>query len=83
MSKDTEHTYNNSSHSQANESDANEIGDKRLIDDSAYQPSVAEGKDVGKPVMADDTEATESLEDEDFSEDMSEADKENYQKSRQ
>ena len=80
MSKDTEHTYNNSSHSQANESDANEIDDKRLIDDSAYQPSVAEGKDVGKPVMADDTEATESLEDEDFSEDMSEADKETIKK---
>ena len=80
MSKDTEHTYNNSSHSQADESDANEIDDKRLIDDSAYQPSVAEGKDVGKTAMPDDTEATESLEDEDFSEDMSEADKETIKK---
>ena len=80
MSKDTEHTYNNSSHSQADESDANEIGDKRLIDDSAYQPSVAEGKDVSKTKMTDDTEATESLEDEGFSEDMSEADKETIKK---
>ena len=80
MSKDTEHTYNNSSHSQADESDANEIDDKRLIDDSAYQPSVAEGKDVGKTAIPDDTEATESLEDEDFSEDMSEADKETIKK---
>ena len=80
MSKDTEHTYNNSSHSQANESDANEIDDKRLIDDSAYQPSVTEDKDVSKTEMPDDTEATESLEDEDFSEDMSEADKETIKK---
>lgn len=80
MSKDTEHTYHNSSHSQANESDANEIDDKRLIDDSAYQPSVAEDKDVSKTEMTDDTETTESLEDEDFSEDMSEADKETIKK---
>ena len=80
MSKDTEHTYNNSSHSQADESDANEIDDKRLIDDSAYQPSVTEDKDVSKTAIPDDTEATESLEDEDFSEDMSEADKETIKK---
>lgn len=80
MSKDTEHTYNNSSHSQADESDANEIDDKRLIDDSAYQSSTAEDKDVSKTAIPDDTEATESLEDEDFSEDMSEADKETIKK---
>ena len=80
MSKDTEHTYNNSSHSQADESDANEIDDKRLIDDSAYQSSIAEDKDVSKTAIPDDTEATESLEDEDFSEDMSEADKETIKK---
>ena len=80
MSKDTEHTYHNSSHSQADESDANDRDDKCLIDDSAYQPSVAEGKDVGKTAIPDDTEATESLEDEDFSEDMSEADKETIKK---
>ncbi|MCG3871662.1 formate/nitrite transporter family protein [Psychrobacter sp. Ps7] len=80
MSKDTEHTYNNSSHSQADESDTNEIDDKRLIDDSAYQSSTAEDKDVSKTEMPDDTEATESLEDEDFSEDMSEEDKETIKK---
>ena len=80
MSKDTEHTYNNSSHSQADESDANEIDDKRLIDDSVYQPSVTEDKDISKTAIPDDTEATESLEDEDFSEDMSEADKETIKK---
>ena len=80
MSKDTEHIYNNSSHSQADESDANERDDKRLIDDSAYQPSVTEDKGVSKTKMPDDTEATESLEDEDFSEDMSEADKETIKK---
>ena len=80
MSKDTEHTYNHSSHSQADESNANEIDDKCLIDDSAYQPSVTEDKDVGKTAIPDDTEATESLEDEDFSEDMSEADKETIKK---
>ena len=80
MSKDTEHTYHNSSHSQADESDANEIDDKRLIDDSVYQSSTAEDKDVSKTEMPDDTEATESLEDEDFSEDMSEEDKETIKK---
>ena len=80
MSKDTEHTYNNSSHSQADESDANDRDDKRLIDDSVYQPSVTEDKDVSKTAIPDDTEATESLEDEDFSEDMSEADKETIKK---
>ena len=63
MSKDTEHTYHNSSHSQADESDANEIDDKRLIDDSVYQPSLTEDKDISKTAIPDDTEATESLED--------------------
>ncbi|WP_426241268.1 formate/nitrite transporter family protein [Psychrobacter sp. TWP2-1-2] len=80
MSKDTEHTYHNSSHSQADESDANDRDDKLLIDDSVYQPSVTEDKDVSKTAIPDDTEATESLEDEDFSEDMSEADKETIKK---
>ena len=80
MSKDTEHTYNNSSHSRADESDANDRDDKRLIDDSVYQPSVTEDKDVSKTAIPDDTEATENLEDEDFSEDMSEADKETIKK---
>lgn len=80
MSKDTEHTYHNSSHSQADESDANDRDDKLLIDDSVYQPSVTEDKDVSKTAIPDDTEATESLEDEDFSEDISEEDKETIKK---
>ncbi|MBB3106934.1 formate/nitrite transporter FocA (FNT family) [Psychrobacter luti] len=75
MSQDTEHTDNNSSHSEAEN-----IEDKRLINKSANQQSSAKDKDVSKTDMPDDTDATESLEDEDFSEDISEADKETIKK---
>ena len=75
MSQDTEHTYNNSSHSEADK-----IDDKHLTDDSVHQQSSAEDKDVNDADMTDDTEVTESLKDEDFSEDISEADKETIKK---
>ena len=75
MSQDTEHTYNNSSHSEADK-----IDDKHSTDDSAHQQSSAGDKDVNDADMAEDTEVTESLKDEDFSEDISEADKETIKK---
>ena len=75
MSQDTEHTYNNSSHSEADK-----IDDKHSTDDSAHQQSSAGDKDVNDADMTDDTEVTESLKDEDFSEDISEADKETIKK---
>ena len=75
MSQDTEHTYNNSSHSEADK-----IDDKHLTDDSVHQQSNAEDKDVNDADMTDDTEVTENLKDEDFSEDISEADKETIKK---
>ncbi|WP_201544393.1 formate/nitrite transporter family protein [Psychrobacter immobilis] len=75
MSQDTEHTYNNSSHSEADK-----IDDKHLTDDSVHQQSSAGDKDVNDADMTDDTEVTESLKDEDFSEDISEADKETIKK---
>ena len=75
MSKDTEHTYNNSSHSEADK-----IDDKHSTDDSAHQQSSAGDKDVNDADMAEDNDVTESLKDEDFSEDISEADKETIKK---
>ena len=75
MSQDTEHTYNNSSHSEADK-----IDDKHLTDDSVHQQSNAEDKDVNDADMTDDTEVTENLKDEDFSEYISEADKETIKK---
>ena len=75
MSKDTEHTDNNSSHSEADN-----IDDKRLIDESANHLSSAKNKDVNDADMAEDNDVTESLKDEDFSEDISEADKETIKK---
>lgn len=75
MSQDTEHTYNNSSHSEADK-----IDDKHSTDDSVHQQSSAGDKDVNDADMAEDTEVTESLKDEDFSEDISEADKETIKK---
>ena len=75
MSQDTEHTYNNSSHSEADK-----IDDKHSTDDSAHQQSSAGDKDVNDADMAEDNDVTESLKDEDFSEDISEADKETIKK---
>ena len=75
MSKDTEHTDNNSSHSEADK-----IDDKHSTDDSAHQQSSAGDKDVNDADMAEDNDVTESLKDEDFSEDISEADKETIKK---
>ena len=75
MSQDTEHTYNNSSHSEADK-----IDDKHSTDDSAHQQSSAGDKDVNDADMTDDTEVTESLKDEDFSEDISKGDKETIKK---
>ena len=75
MSQDTEHTYNNSSHSEADK-----IDDKHSTDDSAHQQSSAGDKDVNDADMTDDNKVTESLKDEDFSEDISEADKETIKK---
>ncbi len=75
MSQDTEHTYNNSSHSEADK-----IDDKHSTDDSAHQQSSAGDKDVNDADMAEDNEVTESLKDEDFSEDISAADKETIKK---
>ena len=75
MSQDTEHTDNNSSHSKADY-----IDDKHSTDDSAHQQSSAGDKDVNDADMTDDTEVTENLKDEDFSEDISEADKETIKK---
>ena len=75
MSQDTEHTDNNRSHSEADK-----IDDKRLINKSANQQSNAKNKDVSNADMPDDTDATESLEDEDFSEEISEVDKETIKK---
>ena len=75
MSKDSEHTYNNSSHSEADK-----IDDKHSTDDSAHQQSSAGDKDVNDADMAEDNDVTESLKDEDFSEDISEADKETIKK---
>ena len=65
MSQDTEHTYNSSSHSEADN-----IDDKRLIDESANHPSSAKNKDVSNADVPNDTDATENLEYEDFSEDI-------------
>ena len=75
MSKDSEHTDNNSSHSKADK-----IDDKHLTDDNVHQQSSAEDKDVNDTDMTDDNEVTESLKDEDFSEDISEVDKETIKK---
>ena len=75
MSQDTEHTYNNSSHSEADK-----IDDKHSTDDSAHQQSSAGDKDVNDADMAEDNDVRESLKDEDFSEDISEADKETIKK---
>ena len=75
MSKDSEHTYNNSSHSEADK-----IDDKHSTDDNAHQQSSAGDKDVNDADMAEDNDVTESLKDEDFSEDISEADKETIKK---
>mgnify|MGYP003609295225 CR=1 FL=1 len=75
VSQDTEHTYNNSSHSEADK-----IDDKHSTDDSAHQQSSAGDKDVNDADMAEDNDVTESLKDEDFSEDISEADKETIKK---
>ena len=75
MSQDSEHTDNNSSHSEADN-----INDKHLTDESAYRLCCAGDKDVNDADMTDDTEVTESLKDEDFSEDISEADKETIKK---
>ena len=87
MSKDTEHTDNNSSHSETGN-----IDDKRLMNESANHLSCAKNKDANKHNVkrqnaedentnaTDDTEVTESLKDEDFSEDISEADKETIKK---
>lgn len=75
MSQDTEHTYSNSSHSEADN-----IDDKRLIDESANHLSSANNKDVSNADVPDDTDATENLEYEDFSEDISEEDKETIKK---
>ena len=75
MSQDTEHTYNNSSHSEADK-----IDDKHLTDDNVHQQSSAEDIDVNDADMAEDNDVTESLKDEDFSEDISEADKETIKK---
>ena len=75
MSQDIEHNDNNSSHSEADK-----IDDKYLTDDSVHQQSSAGDKDVNDADMTDDTEVTESLKDEDFSEDISEVDKETIKK---
>ena len=75
MSKDSELNDNNSSHSEAGN-----IDDKRLIDESANHLSCAKNKDFNDADVTDDTEVTESLKDEDFSEDISEADKETIKK---
>ena len=87
MSQDTEHTYSNSSHSKADN-----IDNKRLIDESANHLSSAKNKDVSKQNVKkqnaedknadvpDDTDATENLEYEDFSEDISKEDQETIKK---
>ena len=87
MSQETEHTDSNSSHSEADN-----IDDKRLIDESANHLSSVKNKDVSKQNVKkqnaedknadvpDDTDATENLEYEDFSEDISKEDQETIKK---
>ena len=75
MSQETEYTYSNSSHSEADN-----IDDKRLIDESANHLSNANNKDVSNADVPDDTDATENLEYEDFSEDISKEDQETIKK---
>ena len=75
MSQDTEHTYNNSSHSKSDK-----IDDQRLIDESANHPSSTKNKDISDADTPDDTNAKENLEYEDFSEDISKEDQETIKK---
>ena len=75
MSQDTDH---NTEHK--NNSEADKIADKRLVEDSINQPSTTEDKDVSQTKMPDDTDVTENLEDEDFSEEISQQDRETIKK---
>ena len=69
MSQDTEHTYNNSSNSQADNAD-----DKRFIDDNATHDYKAEDKQSSDIDATDAPNTTENLEDHEFSETISDDD---------
>ena len=71
MSQDTEHTYNNSSNSQADN-----VDDKRFIDDNATHDYKAEDKQDSAidSTKTDTTNTTENLEDHEFSETISDDD---------
>ncbi|MFZ2844222.1 formate/nitrite transporter family protein [Psychrobacter sp.] len=69
MSQDTEHTYNSSSNSQADNAD-----DKRFIDDNATHDYKAENKQDSAIDATDAANTTENLEDHEFSETISDDD---------